>query len=436
VTNPQPEDAAFARASGRLWLLTPGVGSLALRAAAAAPGALSARRVDGATDRASVRRLFTRLEGAAGGGLVGDHALAVWLERNLERGRVTAFDVTPDQQFYPERLGSSARSKVRLPIPGGLVTAPAWPGSPIGSSSRDATRDRCAEVLHRACALMGREIRQAFEDRLVPESFKQATVALWRWAGDKDASATLGFDASVFSTAYQLAGWTAFEGLDYLARCAQRAVLALNGDDLDKAAHLLTQAVRALGVGTFFRIASLASSRGADSVTDQSALLSRWSAYIESLTVSQALAARGAVWGALSPPGQAIAVDLARRSNRITLANVLQGSDFCSRFLAEFHPRLPSAMTRRVWDIASLGFLRQLRGRVTLYVEESGLARSTPGAALAAASTSDDPRLPPDVLILERQLGPMVTEVELVDVNSPSTAVVLDRSQIASRGAS
>jgi hypothetical protein len=426
LTNPEPEDGALVRASGRLWLLTPRVSSVALREASAPPGGMNPRRVDDAQDLASIRRLFAKLEGDAIGGWISDDELTCWLEHNLERGRVTAFDVTPGWRIYEERFEARPRL-IDLVAPAGLPTSPPMPLGPLEASSPEVARHRCAEVLHRASALMTRDTRREFDARLRPETFTRATAALWRWAGQKQASPTPRFDAPVFSAGYQFSGWPAFAGLDYLARSGQQAVLARNSHDLDGAAQLFVLAVETLGVTTFFVIAGLASPGGADTVNDQRALLDRWSAYVATLTLSAANVGRGAAWGQLSPAGKAKAVDLARRADRVTMADFLKLADFRSRFLAEFGPRPNSSTTRRILEMASRRFLVQLRGRVTLYVEGGLEERATSGASPGhappiAASAAADAKL------LAGNLGPGATEVEIVDVGS-SSAFVLGRDQ-------
>jgi hypothetical protein len=433
-----PSDVAVVRAAGRTWLVAPQVFPPVLRFLAARQPPLRARRLDGAADRQSIRRLHARLEARPRGEWRSDAHIAAWLDRGLERGRLAAFDVTVDDQLDPSEL--SRRQDVPLNIPGGLPSGLSFPRPAIDHLSRDALRERCAEVLMRAPLKMDDEpLRRDFDALIIPDAFEQAVTAMTRWAGELHDALRPAFDRRVLARAWGLVGWPAFDGLAALGLCLTATAEALVDDDFDVAAGHLAQALAALEIAPFIMITAQETDLAEPQPPDFDAAVLRWQDYIEGLEVSPDDARRGALWGALGLGSQLRALDLARRGDRATLADVLAKTDFLQRYRAEFGARANTPLSRRVWDLVSERYARALLGRVTLYVEGSGAAPTptlTPAPGTAASSSSGGTgqdlktwmartTLGQDAMSLRRVLSPAVTDIEVVDIGGPATPLRL-----------
>jgi hypothetical protein len=157
--------------------------------------------------------------------------------------------------------------------------------------------------------------------------------------------------------------------------------------------------------------------------------VTRWSAYIDRFTLPPNEARRACLWGDLSPRAAAMAMGLAQRDGLFTLAEALRATDFLQRFLSEFGPMAVSPVPRRVWELMAIRWTRQLRGEVTLVVDEgqggaSGATLSTgdtPGAVAARSQDAKARRLAAPALrsalgAIAAARNPMIQSVKVVDV--------------------
>jgi hypothetical protein len=367
-----------------------------------------ARRLETAADKAGMRRLYSTLEHPVAGNQCSDEDIVRWLHRGIAAGRLMALDISFQE---PALDPSRARLQPSLPMVSGGVpslTITTFPGRPqlLGS-----LRERCVEVLLRAAQEMDDDLSSEYYDVLVPSALADAASEMVRWTERFAVAQTGPFDGWMFALTYSLSGWSAFEGLKELAECV-RCCWNYNSDAaLDQAAEHLAGAVSWLGPMTFIQLTS-GGDTDTEPVDDFEAAMERWTGYIETLRIDATDAERGAVWGALGVRKHALAAAMAQRRGRATLVSALGHTDFAARYLAEFGPRLTTRLTRQVWDAVSFHYLRQLRGRVTYYTDESSMpdadARGRDGLARLLA-----------------QLPPTVIEVEVVGLDGIGEPSVL-----------
>lgn len=407
MINLATNDTAIVRASGRIWLVTRQVFSPEIRRVFARQDPLRPRRLDGAADRACARRLYTRMVSTADIHRRSDAEVARWLERGIAKGALLALDITPDALVDPSIL--ARRLPSAPPFPGGLPEGPALPLPPPDNQSSETRRERCAEMLHLAAGFMTVELRREFLDLLTPTTLDEAATALTLWTGSLEEGLRAAFDPQLFARAWSLSGWAAFDAVDALARCILDASAAMDAKDLEAPARSLATGIHHLGVAPFFMITAQLAEYAPEGAFGYEAAVRRWASYIDSLELPAASARGASLWGSLSPTGAFAALGVARQRRLATLSGVLTEAGFANRYNAEFQPGKETALTRRIWDLASRWYVAGLTGKVTLFVEQDPQAPAVGAARVQLAGL----------------LSPTVTEVEIVDVTGAHPPLAL-----------
>ena len=401
-----PNQYASVRASGRTWLVGPTQLAGVLRGSGAV--AFDARRLETQTDNGVLRRLYTALERPIAGNQRSDDDIVQWVNRRIATGRLMALDISfQEPSFEP----AQPRLQQSLPVVLGGVPAVAVAQFPRRPQLLESLRERCVEVLLRAGQEMDDDLSREYYDVLVPSALADAATEMVRWIERFAVAQTGPFDSWMFSIAYALSGWSAFEGLKELAKCVVCCWNYNSDSDLDDAAEHLASAVSWLRPWTFIQLTA-DSEADTEPVDDFEAAMERWTKYVETLKIDANDVGRGAVWGSLGVRKHAIASTMAQQRGHATLLSALSHTDFMERYLAEFGPRLTTRLTRRVWDAVGVQYLRQLRGRVTYYTDDASPqganGRSRNGLARLLA-----------------HLPPTVTEVEVVRLDGIGEPTVL-----------
>jgi hypothetical protein len=395
----------------------------------------------------AIRQLHAR----AGGDLAPmpkrDQHLVEWLTAALAEGRLLAVEVPKLQPHDRHWRPRPSEKLVPWRTTGGLLPGAVGPHF-AGVRIRDwPLWDRFVEVIMRAAPKLPGETGILFKQMLSPDALTLMAGTLAFWASSHAIGIGLLADATLVGFGFALAGWAIFDGLREILASAQLTAGAASDADLDEAASALARAITTLGVNTFLilltRIRATATARPAEA----NMVLARWEKYLTNLKLS--INGRpGALWSRLGEDGQLRAAGLARRDGRITLEMILRETDFFFRYEAEFGAS-ENLVTKRIWELISAQYVRELRGKVVVYTEQHALRhakeknpialpelRGPTNPATEAAIANFEARAGTPVLGLELDLissieaNPSITEVVIVDVRDPSKLFTWTRQQL------